>query len=234
MMLQKTGGCLGLRLSPFLLFLCPPDACNFYYLVSSFCNQVLIRSLNLGRAWFSLHHLLGRSTAVRDLQCEGSLEGPSASSQRRKRWFVQGGFPLPVPHECWCPNPSGALSSVSIAFSGIASEAARYLAEQNPLNPAASVWDSEQGLQTVPQSFLGDTFKCVIFLLQAGPARLVGLGSGGGGGAEGCGVAAAAAGGSRLGGWVGGAHQKSSAESRGCLPFQNKYINAVGSQPVQL
>lgn len=231
MVLQKTGNCLELRLSPFLLFLCPHDACNFYYLVSSFCNQVLIRSLSLGRVWFSLHHLLGWSTAVRDLHCEGSLEGPSASSQR---WFVQGGFPLPVPHECWCPNPSGALSSMSIAFSGTASEAAQHFVEQNPLNPAASVWGSEQGLQTVPQSFLGDAFKCVIFLLQAGPARLVGLGSGGDGGAEGCGVAAAAAGGSRLAGWVGGAHQKSSAESRGCLPFQNKYIDAVGSQPAQL
>lgn len=106
MVLQKIGGCLELRLSPFLLFLCPPDACNFYYLVSSFCDQVLIRSLNLGRAWFSLHHLFGWSTAVRDLQCEGGLEAPSASSQTRKRQFVQGGFPLPVPHECWHPNPS--------------------------------------------------------------------------------------------------------------------------------
>lgn len=90
---------------------------------------------------------------------------------------------------------------------------------------------SEQGLQTVPQPFLGETFECVIFLLQAGPARLIGLGSGGDEGAEGCGVPAAHG---WVGGWVGGAHQNSSSESRGCLPFQNKYINAVGSQPVQL
>lgn len=139
MVLQKTEGCLELRLSPFLLFLCPPDACNFYCLVSSFCNQVLISSLNLGRAWFSLCHLFGWSTAVRDLQREGSLEGPSASSQTRKRWLVQGWFPLPVPRECWCPNLPGTLSSVSIAFNGTDSEAAQNLAEQDPLNSAVAL-----------------------------------------------------------------------------------------------
>lgn len=156
-------------------------------------NQVLIRSLNLGRAWFSLHHLFGWSTAVRDLQCEGSLEGPSGSSQTRKRWFLQGGFPLPVPHECWCPNPSGTLSSVSLAFNGTSSEA-----EQNPLNPAGSVWECIQSRVCKQcHSLFLETLKCAIFLLQAGAARAVGFGSGGDGGAEGCGVAMAQ-------GWLGG------------------------------
>lgn len=138
MVLQKTEGCLELRLSPFLLFLCPPDGCIFYYLVSSFCNQVLISSLNLDRAWFSLCHLFGWSTAVRDLQCEGSLEASSASSQTRKRWLVQGWFPLPVPHECWCPNLSGMLPSMSVAFI-VGSEAVQHFVEQNPFNSAVAL-----------------------------------------------------------------------------------------------
>lgn len=80
MAFQKIQGCLELRLSPFLLFLCPPDACNFYYLIPSFWDQILISSLNLGRARVSLHHLFGWSTAVRDLPCEGNFEALSALS----------------------------------------------------------------------------------------------------------------------------------------------------------
>lgn len=80
MVLQKIQGCLELRLSPFLLFLCPPDAYNFYYLISSFWDQILISSLNLGRARLSLRHLFGWSTAVRDLQREGNFEALSALS----------------------------------------------------------------------------------------------------------------------------------------------------------
>lgn len=111
MVLQKIEGCLELRLSPFLLFLCPPDACNFYYLVSSFCDPALIRSLNLGRAWFSLRHLFGWSTAVR-----GAWRAPQPHHKQEKDGLCRE-------HSlCWHLNPSGSLSSVSIAFNGTGSE----------------------------------------------------------------------------------------------------------------
>lgn len=107
MAFQKIQGCLELRLSPFLLFLCPPDACNFYYLISSFWDQILISSLNLGRARLSLHHLFGWSTAVRDLPCEGNLEALSALSLitnenawGEKKMTCAGRIPSPCPFAC--------------------------------------------------------------------------------------------------------------------------------------
>lgn len=107
MVLQKIQGCLELRLSPFLLFLCPPDACNFYYLIPSFWDQILISSLNLGRARLGLHHLFGWGTAVRDLQFEGSFEALSALSLitsenawEGKKMTCAGRIPSPCPFAC--------------------------------------------------------------------------------------------------------------------------------------
>lgn len=107
MVLQKIQGCLELRLSPFLLFLCPPDAYNFYYLISSFWDQILISSLNLGKARLSLHHLFGWSTAVRDLQREGNFEALSALSlitnenaRGKRKMTCVGKTPSPCPFAC--------------------------------------------------------------------------------------------------------------------------------------
>lgn len=156
---QKIEGCLELRLSLFLLFLCPADACKFH-LISSFWDQVLISSLTLGRARFSLYHLSGWSTAVRDLQCEG-VWGPLGPKPHHK-WKGAGGDDLC--REDLCPrrqvlvSRSGGILYVpwlsDLVACDTGSKATQHLAIWNPLNCSVCMWAYlEQHLQTVLIAF---------------------------------------------------------------------------------